>query len=40
MIRQLLLERIIPGQALSTLANDSGDEAATSITSDGCDHAY
>jgi hypothetical protein len=30
----LLLERITPGEALSTLANDSADETATSIAAD------
>jgi streptomycin 6-kinase len=30
----MLLERIRPGQPLSSLANDSGDEAATSIAAD------
>jgi streptomycin 6-kinase len=30
----MLLERIMPGQPLSTLANDSADETATSIAAD------
>jgi streptomycin 6-kinase len=30
----LLLERIMPGQALSTLANDSADETATEVAAD------